>query len=439
MAYSAKGRTKNFPVFDCDSHIYEPPEIWDKYIPQKNRDFAKTHFYRDSDRLFLVRNSRISFRDPDTWKYPGETWHPGLTKKIIGQTQPGTKDWDETIGRNKSARDPHARLKDMDASGIDQVMIFPSTFVYLPLVENADAAYICARAYNDWAYDYCSADKKRLFPAAVLPTQNVDFAIEELRRVAKRGFKSALIRPIIAQGKYPTFPEYDPLWREFEELGIVLGMHTFPSRGEAMSPELDQRMGANRKRLFSDEDIMVYSPGQFVANIMQIMGSKQAGDAAYGFMAEAMTWTGVVLMTGWLEKFPKLKVAILESNSSWLPLVLEKAETYLDLYKHIGEKIGDPHEVFYKQCFIAFESDEMITLRLWDLFENIALWSSDMPHLDASDVWEAIDHMDKYKVPQSAREKMLGGNARRLYGIEPELFVTKAPDEYKPQTMSRFA
>ena len=439
MAYSAKGRTKNFPVFDCDSHIYEPPEIWDKYIPQNNRDFAKTHFYRDADRLFLVRNSRISFRDPDKWKYPGETWHPGLTKKIIGQTEPGTKDWDEIIGRNKSARDPQARLKDMDAAGIDQVMIFPSTFVYLPLVENADAAYICARAYNDWAYDYCSADKKRLYPAAVLPTQNVDYAIEELRRVAKRGFKSALVRPIIAQGKYPTFPEYDPLWREFEELGMVLGMHTFPSRGEAMSPELDKRMGANRKRLFSDEDILVYSPGQFVANIMQIMGSKQAGDAAYGFMAEAMTWTGVVLMTGWLEKFPRLKVAILESNSSWLPLVLEKAETYLDLYKHTGEKIGDPHEVFYKQCFIAFESDEMITLRLWDLFENIALWSSDMPHLDASDVWEAIDHMDKYKVPQSAREKMLGGNARRLYGIEPELVVTQAPDEYTPQTMSRFA
>ncbi|MGH7929949.1 MAG: amidohydrolase family protein [Candidatus Binatia bacterium] len=438
MVYSAQGRTKDFSVFDCDSHIYEPPAIWDKYIPQNNRDFAKTHFYRDADRLFLVRNSRISFRDPDKWKYPGETWHPGLTKKIIGQTQPGTKDWDETIGRNKSARDPHARLKDMDASGIDQVMIFPSTFVYLPLVEDADAAYICARAYNDWAYDYCSADKNRLFPAAVLPTQNVDYAIEELRRVAKRGFRSALVRPIIAQGKYPTFPEYDPLWREFEELGIVLGMHTFPSRGEAMSPELDQRMGANRKRLFADEDILVYSPGQFVANIMQIMGSRQAGDAAYGFIAEAMTWTGVVLMTGWLEKFPRLKVAILESNSSWLPLVLEKAETYLDLYKHIGEKIGDPHEVFYKQCFIAFESDEMMTLRLWDLFENIALWSSDMPHLDASDVWEALNNMEKWKVPPNVQEKMLGGNARRLYGIEPKLVVTRAPDEYRPQTMSRY-
>jgi predicted TIM-barrel fold metal-dependent hydrolase len=273
----------------------------------------------------------------------------------------------------------------------------------------------------------------------VLPTQSVDFAMEELRRVAKRGFKAALVRPIIAQGKYPTFPEYDPLWREFEGLGMVLGMHTFPSRGEALSPELDQRMGANRKRLFSDEEILVYSPGQFVANIMQIMGSKQAGDAAYGFIAEAMTWTGVVLMTGWLEKFPGLKVAILESNSSWLPLVLEKAETYLDLYKHTGEKIGDPHQVFYDHCYIAFESDEVITLRLWDLYENIALWSSDMPHLDASDVWEAIDNMNKWQVPQKVQEKMLGGNARRLYGIESQLVVTSAPDEYQPQTMSRYA
>src|SRR4029434_6730796 len=221
MPYNAKGRKKNFPVFDCDSHIYEPPEIWDKYIPQKQQEFAKTHFYRDADRLILVRNSKISFRNPDQWKYPGETWHPGLTKKIIGATQPGTKDWDETIGRNRSARDPHARLTDMGASGMHQVMICPSTFVYLPLVENAEAAYICARAYNDWAYDYCSADKERLYPAAVLPVQNVGYAIDELRRVAKRGFKSALVRPIIAQAKYPTFPEFDALLHELEELGMV--------------------------------------------------------------------------------------------------------------------------------------------------------------------------------------------------------------------------
>jgi hypothetical protein len=274
-----------FLVFDCDIHFYVSVEILDKYIPQEQQQFAKTHFYRDADRLILVRNSKISFRNPDQWKYPGETWHPGITKQIIGATPPGTKEWDEKIGRNASARDPYARLKDMDAAGIDQVMIFPSTFVYLPLVDNAEAAQICARAYNDWAYDYCGADRGRLYPAAVLPIQSVDYAIEELRRVAKCGFKSALVRPIIAHNKYPTFPEFDPLWREFEELGMVLGMHTFPSRGEAMSPGLGERMGSNRKRLFADEDTLVYSPGQFVANIMQIMGPNKPGTQPSGFTA----------------------------------------------------------------------------------------------------------------------------------------------------------
>jgi len=168
------------------------------------------------------------------------------------------------------------------------------------------------------------------------------------------------------------------------------------------------------------------------------MGSVQPGSESLSFISEAQTWTMVVMLTGWLEKFPKLRVAILESNSSWLPLILEKAETYLDLYRFVREqakppqKVGDPRETFARQCYIAFESDEDITLRLWDIFEDIALWSSDMPHHDASDTWEAIDNMDKHGVPQEVQEKLLGGNARRLYGIEPELFVTDAPAEYTP-------
>ncbi len=439
MVYEAKDRKKSFPVFDCDSHIYEPAEVWDKYIPSGQQEFAKAHFYRDPDRLLLVRNGMVSFGDPTRNKYAAECWHPGLNKEIIGSIPPGTPEWDEKIGRNACARDPYARLKDMDASGIDQVMIFPSTFVYVPLVKNAEAAQVCCKAYNEWVSDYCSANPKRLFPCAVLPIQCVDYAIEELRRVAKLGFKAALVRPIIANDSYPTFPEFDPLWREFEDLGIVLAIHTFPARGEALTQKLAERMGGGG-RLFGDEDILTYTPGQFVANIMQIMGSIQAGSPAFSFIMEAMTWTGVVLMTGWLQKFPRLRVAVLESNCTWLPLVLEKAETYLDLYRYTqakGGKIDDPREVFYRQCCIAFESDEVVALRLWDLFENIGVWSSDMPHLDASTTWDAIDHMSKWGVPQPVQEKMLGGNACRMYGIDPKLFVTETPREYEPVKLPR--
>ncbi len=31
---------KDFPVFDCDSHVVEPPAIWDEYVPAKSRAAA---------------------------------------------------------------------------------------------------------------------------------------------------------------------------------------------------------------------------------------------------------------------------------------------------------------------------------------------------------------------------------------------------------------
>jgi hypothetical protein len=53
------------------------------------------------------------------------------------------------------------------------------------------------------------------------------------------------------------------------------------------------------------------------------------------------------------------------------------------------------------------------------------VWASDSYHPDAEDVWEAIRHMDRAGIPESARVKMLGANARRFYGIEGRLFVSE--------------
>jgi predicted TIM-barrel fold metal-dependent hydrolase len=447
MPYRAKGRKKDFPVFDCDSHVFEPPDVWDQYIPSSQREFAKTHLYVNTDRGMRVLNGRVSFQDPRSNGFAAEVWNPTLTKEEIGAISPASDEWDEKIGRNAITRDPYARLKDMDASGIDQVMVFPSSpMITLPLVKNIEAARLCARAYNDWASDYCSVSPRRLFPCAILPTRNVDFAIEELRRVAKLGFKAAFVRPILVDDKYPTFPEYDPLWREFEDLGMALGMHHFIAPG-AMTQGLERRVAEIRGVGFGAgfaPEPQLYSPGQFVPNITSAMGSISPSGEVVSFLAEAINWTTIVLITGWLEKFPRLRVAVLEANASWLPLILEKCEGYLKLNRYVLDaanppvQIGDPWEVFNRQCYIAFESDEDTVFRMWDLYEDIALWSSDMPHHDAADVWEAIDGMAKRGVPESAQAKMLGGNARRLYGIEPELFVTEAPDEYQPTKLPRF-
>lgn len=70
--------------------------------------------------------------------------------------------------------------------------------------------------------------------------------------------------------------------------------------------------------------------------------------------------------------------------------------------------------------------------RMWDLFKDVAIWSSDYPHHDAEDAWEALGLMAKYEVPEPVQQDMLGNNARRLYGIEPLLKVRERIEEYQP-------
>src|SRR6267378_651669 len=51
--------TKDFPIFDCDSHVVEPPEIWDEYVPSAIRSRVKSqfHFHTDTDVLHI--NGRV--------------------------------------------------------------------------------------------------------------------------------------------------------------------------------------------------------------------------------------------------------------------------------------------------------------------------------------------------------------------------------------------
>jgi predicted TIM-barrel fold metal-dependent hydrolase len=427
---------KDFPVFDCDSHVVEPPAIWDEYVPSRSRAWIKTQFcfHTDSDLLYI--NGRVVPAARERSNAAEVGW-ARWDKKEVGKLTPGTPAWQQKFGRLLGCRDPHARLHDMDALGTDQVMLFPTWFVRLALVRSAEAATVLARAYNDWVLDYCAADRRRLFPCAVVPLQSVEAAIAELKRVAALGFKAAAVRPCFWNGRYPTLPEFDPLWREFEATGLVLAMHTFPSR-EALTPEWGQRMAQVRGHsgqglLFTDEAV-VYSPGQFVSNITAAMDPAIDASETLGFLMEAMTWVTVVVQTGWLEKFPRLKAAVLESNASWLPLILARSSNFSNLFafQRDNRLIRDPVEVFHERCFIGFESDETLVYRLWDVFQDVAIWSSDYPHHDAEDAWEGLQRMAEVGVPAAAQRKLMGENARRLYGIEPVLAVDERIEKYEP-------
>ena len=173
MATTAR---KDFPVFDCDSHVVEPPAIWDEYVPREEPRV-------DQDPVLLSHRQRPSVHQRSRGPCrPGalERRRGGLGalgQEGSGQAHPGTAAWQEKFGRLLGCRDPRARLNDMDALGTDQVMLFPTWFVRLALVRSAEAAAMLAQAYNNWVLDYCAADRRRLFPCAVLPLQSVEASI----------------------------------------------------------------------------------------------------------------------------------------------------------------------------------------------------------------------------------------------------------------------
>ena len=141
------------------------------------------------------------------------------------------------------------------------------------------------------------------------------------------------------------------------------------------------------------------------------------------------SWLAQVLLGGFLDRYPNLKMAVFESNSQWLPYMLETCDRLFKLYANERQVKADrlPSEAFYEQCVISFESDEEQTMVQWDRFDTVGIWASDCYHHDGADSWGAIKAMRKHGVPEDTQARLMGGNARRMYGIEEKNFVSQEP------------
>jgi hypothetical protein len=166
--------TKDFPVFDADSHVVEPPTLWEKYLDPEYRTLGKHALWRQEGRTgaYLKVNGEI-FRDTGNPNLPRHAlWRPGITWDAIGALDPHIKH-----AATEGASDRQARLADLDTMGIDQALLYPTWFAEgFFLVHDPDVAYALARAYNDWIADFCKAGPERLFAAAILSLQSMDFA-----------------------------------------------------------------------------------------------------------------------------------------------------------------------------------------------------------------------------------------------------------------------
>ena len=130
----------------------------------------------------------------------------------------------------------------------------------------------------------------------------------------------------------------------------------------------------------------------------------------------------MVLMSGFFERHPKIKAAVFEASSTWMSFMLDECDKFYKLYRNdrrLPPLKQLPSETFFQHCVTGFEGDESPPSRFPEFYRDILAWASDVYHHDGDDAWRAIETMEQCELPVDYQARFLGGNARRLYNINP--------------------
>jgi len=385
-----------FTVVDADSHVYEPPAIWTDYLSERERTLAEDAFWHErgprGTELTVVNGKTVrSLHRSALNRFA--CFRPGATIESIAALDP-TQPSDDTPG----AADGAARVRDLDALGIDQQVVFPTIFAeHLPVVESPRAAVALARAYNDWVRDLASAAPDRLHPVGVLPLQSIPGALDEIERLAGAGFHAALIRPSFHDGRFINHSDYNPVWDALSDAGLVACIH--PSVGNT-NPEFT-------------------SAGSFVERVATNLGIGHDIAPAIAPVQDNMSAVLALCYYGHREDRPDLKLALCHAGAAWFELALEKSETYLWLFPAGPVPVTlEPEELWLEQAtLVTFDAWEDSVGIISDVYGRVGAWGSRYPHHDATTPDEAIAMLERHHVEAATIAQMMGGNATRLYGL----------------------
>lgn len=334
-------------LIDGDIHCTEPRMVFTEYLDRAYRDRVQIVDVIDDPQfqpnIYDVMLDGLPipvFRGDRKARY--QAIHEGFKRKY----SPG------------SAWEPGQYLRDLDHERIDQVVIYPSVFLFAAYVPQLGAKFSTAlcRAYNDWMHDFCAADRRRLKAAACLPLHDPADAIAEAKRCADLGFIAAFVRPNPLYGRTLAHPDYIPLFEVLEDLQMTLGIH---------------------------EGGMSYVPILGEDRVKQPW-AMHALSHAFEMMCAVVT----LLEAGTIDRFRKLNFLFLEAGSClWVPYWLGRLDEELELtYRVKGNLSAKPSEIFKRQCYTTTECNDPFMAKAVESFGDATrfLLTTDYPHLETS-------------------------------------------------------
>lgn len=344
----------------------------------------------DSDGHILERDHELrEFLPPEFRAMPGKRQYPLFA-------------WD---GWARGALTPRQRehpsvdlwLRFLDATGIAMTVLFPNEGLNIGLQRDRDWAAALARAYNDWLYHDFLSVNQRFKGVALLAVQQPDEAANELdRAVRDLGMIAGMLPGVMSPMRGLGLPEFDPIYRIAEKLDVPLAVHSGPA----------VELGLDHIQSFAG----VYPLSHPFAQMQQLTS---------------------MMIYGVFERFPKLRVAFLESGCGWVPYLADRLdESWEHRQKRWPHPIKHPPSEIMRggNLYYACEREERTLAAVAELVgANQLLWASDFPHERPWDDFSGdIDTLVRRKdLPESLPRKILFHNPCKFYGFSREAVVAQ--------------
>jgi predicted TIM-barrel fold metal-dependent hydrolase len=367
-------------ILSSDSHVFEPPNLWQTRIDAAFRDRAPRieringgdHVVVEASTVLsgigLISNAGARFENPETISAEGR--------------------FEDVLS---GGYDPDQHLKDMVLDGVAGEVLYPSQGLFYFKVADTPLMSAIFRAYNNWLAEFCRADPARLKGVAMINLDNVEDGVRELERTARMGLRGAMIAEYPAEDRRYDRPEYEPFWAAAAALDMPLALHTATRRTgkiRGAGPQtLNDASGRSTKALY---------PALSMCDM---------------------------IFSGVFERHPALTLAIVEFELSWVPYVLSSMDyTYRERHAEASYRFKEdmvPSDFFRRNVVLSFQEDA-IGIRLRDIIgvDNL-MWGSDYPHSESTfPQSRKILAEILAGVPAHEQAKIVGSNTARVYGFD---------------------
>jgi uncharacterized protein len=369
---------------DADGHILEDTKLWENYCEAKYKATA-LRIKDDGDGLQYFEIAGKPSRVNRKGSFGGLAAMGEVTREK-GSFDPRRKyGEDAPFG----AMDAKERVQRLDQENLRAAIIYPSIDLsWETECDDADYAQAMTRAYNRWIVDWSSDSGGRLIPVAHLSLGDPAAAAAELERAVKAGHKGGWVVQFTMTRKPHAHPDHDVLFAKAQELDVPLGLHVSLEPQWAWPGRYDREYV--RKQTF----------------FLNVTASDAIRHALTSFM-----------QYGTFDKFPRLKIVLLEVGAGWIGYWLDRMDAVYDSVMGRGVPLKEkPSYYFKRNVWISADPDEHSLPAMMQLCgDDRFFWASDFPHPDHTGNY--IEELEECadKLTPSARQKLLGSNVLRAY------------------------